>query len=84
MGIKTITLPTLDEMNVMTLTELKEWAIKLQPFYITRSEISEIYGYEEYKKTIRYLWFDRMSENIENGINRWEGVADYSHARKRE
>ncbi|WCH46402.1 hypothetical protein [Lysinibacillus sp. OF-1] len=77
MEIKTITLPTLDEMDVMTLTELKEWAIKLQPFYITRSEISEIYGYEEYKKTIRYLWFDRMSENIENGINRWERVADY-------
>ncbi|WHP40754.1 hypothetical protein QIX46_19710 [Lysinibacillus boronitolerans] len=77
MEITTITLPTLDEMNAMSLAELNEWALKLKPFYNTRFQISEIYGHEEYKKAIRYLWFDKMSENIENGINRWERVADY-------
>lgn len=77
MEITTITLPSLDEMNAMNLAELNEWALKLKPFYNTRFQISEIHGHEEYKKAIRYLWFDKMSENIENGINRWERVADY-------
>lgn len=61
----------------MTLEELSEWAVKLKPFYNTRFEISEIYDFEEYKKTIRYLWFEQMVENISMEINRWERVADY-------
>lgn len=77
MEITDITLPTLDEMNVMSLEELCDWSLKLEDFYKTRFEISERYGFEEYKKAIRFLWFDRMSENIMMGINRWERVADY-------
>lgn len=77
MEIKDITLPTLDEMNIMTLEELSEWTIKLKPFYIKRAKIIELYGFEEYKKAIRYLWFYTMIENITKGISRWERVADY-------
>lgn len=77
MEITDITLPTLDEMNVMSLEELCDWSLKLKYFYNIRFEISERYGFEEYKKAIRFLWFDRMSENIMMGINRWERVADY-------
>ncbi len=80
MKITEITLPTLDEMNVMKFEELSEWALKLKPFYNTRFEISEIYEFGEYKKAIRYLWFDKMIENIKMGVNRWEGVADYSNS----
>ncbi|MFS0815356.1 hypothetical protein ABC382_00110 [Lysinibacillus sp. 1P01SD] len=77
MKITDIILPTLDEMDAMSLVELKEWAIKLKPFYNTRFEISEIYGHVEYKKAIRYLWFEQMIENITSGIGRWVRVADY-------
>lgn len=77
MNITDITLPTLDEMNVMKLEELCDWALKLKPFYNTRFEISKKYEFHEYKKAIRYLWFDRMIANIKTGTNRWEGVADY-------
>ncbi|MBG9732215.1 hypothetical protein ABD87_22590 [Lysinibacillus sphaericus] len=77
MEITDITLPTLDEMNVMNLEELREWVLRLKPFYNIRFEISELYDFEEYKKTIRYLWFYTMIENIKNGIDRWERIADY-------
>lgn len=40
MKITEITLPTLDEFNVMNLEELCHWALKLKPFYNTRFEIS--------------------------------------------
>lgn len=75
--ITDITLPTLDEMNVMSLEELREWHIKLELFYAERFEISERYDFEQYKKAIRFLWFDKMISNIMNGISRWERVADY-------
>ncbi|MGE7843667.1 hypothetical protein ACQKNX_23160 [Lysinibacillus sp. NPDC093712] len=77
MKITEITLPTLDEMNVMSLEDLCNWSLTLKPFYTTRFEISKIYEFDEYKKAIRYLWFDKMIENIKTGLNRWEGVADY-------
>lgn len=77
MEITDIKLPTLDEMDVMSLEELREWALKLSPYYKERFEISELYGFEEYKKTIRFLWFNTMIENIMNGIHRWERVAKY-------
>lgn len=77
MEITDITLPTLDEMNVMSLKELREWHIKLELFYAKRFEISERYDFEQYKKAIRFLWFDKMISNIMNGVSRWERVADY-------
>ena len=77
MEITEITIPTLDEMDVMNLAELRVWALKFKPFYNTRFEISELYGFKEYKKAIRYLWFYTMIENITNGINRWVKISDY-------
>lgn len=77
MEITDITLPTLDEMNVMSLDELRDWHIKLEPFYTERFEISEFYDFEQYKKAIRFLWFDQMITNIMAGVSRWERVADF-------
>lgn len=77
MEIIDIEIPTLDEMDIMSLDELNEWKIALAPFYADRFEISERYDFEQYKKAIRFLWFNRMIENIMAGVNRWERVAKY-------
>lgn len=77
MEITDLTLPTLDEMNEMSLDELKQWKVKLTPFYKERFEISKRYDFEQYKKTIHFLWFNKMIENINAGVNRWNQVAEY-------
>lgn len=49
-GIKTITLPSSDELKTMSIEQLSEWRDKLYPYYLQRSEILRDLGMEEWKK----------------------------------
>lgn len=64
-------LPTEEEMDVMNVEQLVYWRDILAPYYADR------FNYEstERLKCFKYLWFDRMIDNIGNGIDRWECVA---------
>lgn len=64
-------LPTEDEMDLMTINELTYWKNRLKPYYQSRFD----YKSDEYLKCLKYLWFNQMIENINQGIDRWNRVA---------
>ncbi|WCK57424.1 hypothetical protein PP175_25490 (plasmid) [Aneurinibacillus sp. Ricciae_BoGa-3] len=66
-----IKIPSLDEMDNMSLEELKEWERKLAPYYGSRFQMNQ----EDYLKIMAYLSFSMMIENIESGINKWHRIA---------
>jgi hypothetical protein len=65
-----IEIPTLDDMDKMSLNELKEWKEKLGVYYVKRFEMD----IEDYLKIHQYISFAMMIENIENGIDRWHRI----------
>lgn len=64
-------LPTEEEMDGMNVDQLVYWRDKLAPYYADRFN----YDFPDHLKCSKYLWFDRMIENIGNGVERWEHVA---------
>lgn len=75
--INEMQLPTYDQMNEMSLEQLKEWCDKLYPFYCNRKQVLEELGFEAWKKSTMWLSFYMMVDNIQKGLPRWERVANY-------
>lgn len=66
-----IEIPSLDEMENMTLDDLKEWRRKISPYYSKRFEMNT----DDYKKVLQYIAFSMMIENIENDIDKWTRIS---------
>lgn len=65
-----IIIPSHDEMDVMTLNELKDWQKKIAPYYENRFEMS----FEDSMKARKFIHFIMMIANIEKGVHRWNRI----------
>lgn len=65
-----IEIPSFDDMDTMTLEQLESWKKKLGYYYSKRFEMNQ----EDYMRSMRYLAFSMMIENIENGFDKWTRI----------
>lgn len=65
-----ITIPCYDEMDLMTVDELKEWKAKIAPYYANRFEMS----LKDSMQARKYIFFEMMLQNIEEGADKWNRI----------
>lgn len=78
--IKDLKIPTNDDMNNMTVEQLIEWREKLRKHYEHRDYYKE-HDYNLYYKARSYQTFEKMTWNLQNGLDRWQGISNYEQAR---